>query len=118
MTMRPLPRATTCYESRAKSQRIMARLVMCGVRPRAVGRAATRREDFRAALQLADLGVQLRDAGLGPRRDRLEEPVAELLPLVRVGREMIVRGLDPDLVQRRLDLLADLVALLGDHRDV
>src|SRR5438270_13661858 len=106
MTMRPLPRVTTCYESRAKSQRIMARLVMCGVRPRAVARAATRREDFRAALQLADLGVPVGDAGLGPRCDRLEEPVAELLPLVRSRRGVIVRDLDPDLVQRRLHLLA------------
>src|SRR5437667_73824 len=39
-------------------------------------------------LELADLGVAVGDARLGPLGDRAQEPAAQLLALLRIGREM------------------------------
>src|SRR5205085_7050677 len=69
-------------------------------------------------LELGDLRVAVGDAAARPALGGLDEAAAELVELVLVVRQLVGRDLDPDLVDRGLALLADLVALLGDDRDL
>src|SRR3954449_13339028 len=87
------------------------------------GRPADRagREDELARqprLELGHVGVALGDAGARPALRRLDQPPAEHVQLALVVGQVLGRDLDAHLVQRRLALGTDLVALLGHDRDL
>src|SRR5438876_9012614 len=84
--------------------------------PGAAGRRQVGRP--RRELDLRDLYVALGDAAARPALGGLDQTPAEDVELVLVVRELVGRELDPDLVDRGLALLADLVALFRDDRDL
>jgi hypothetical protein len=61
--------------------------------------------------------VALVDAGLGPLFGGHDDANAELLKLISIRGQRLLPDLDPHLMDRRLGVVVDLVALLRHDRD-